>query len=333
MSITTEPVPAIATGQDNPVPSVRSTLLHALVAAFMFVSPLILFVPATLLNSGLRNGWKGVWGALLGGVALLGVVAAAASRPGQLPGQISGAARLLFEVGIPTLVVFAMIRQRFRFGPVLLAALGSGIVGFLLTELVMRAGFSHSPYSMLVDNFRRDTLRSFDFYQKAGMPADALAIMKSLSEGIASTYMPFLLIVITVTMFLLSLLMVSRLPAGRATGSSYFFRNLVLPDALLFGFVAGGLAPLASGTIRSLGLNLLATVGFLYFLQGLAILRFMLVSVKAGFFAMAVAFGVVTLLTLYGVAPFLLFLAGLFDPFFDFRHFNKKDDANESHID
>ncbi|HXI13826.1 MAG TPA: DUF2232 domain-containing protein [Thermoanaerobaculia bacterium] len=333
MSITTEPVPVIATGQDNPVLLVRSTLVHALVAAFMFVSPLILFVPATLLNSGLRNGWKGVWGALIGGVALLGLVAIAASRPGQLPAQISGAARLLFEVGMPTLVVFGMIRQRFRFGPILLAALGTGVLGFLLTELVMQASFAHSPYSMLVNNFRRDTLRSFDFYKKAGMPADALAIMKSLSEGIASTYMPFLLIVITITMFVLSMLMVSRLPAGKATGSSYFFRNLVLPDALLFAFVAGGLAPLATGLVRSLGLNLLATVGFLYFLQGLAILRFMLVSVKAGFFAMTVAFGVVTLLTLYGVAPFLLFLAGLFDPFFDFRHFNKKDDAHESHID
>ena len=40
------------------------------------------------------------------------------------------------------------------------------------------------------------------------------------------------------------------------------------------------------------------------------------------------------LLTLTGVGPLLLGLAGLFDPFFDFRHFKKrKDDSHESHSD
>ena len=39
-------------------------------------------------------------------------------------------------------------------------------------------------------------------------------------------------------------------------------------------------------------------------------------------------------LTITGVGPLLLGVAGLFDPFFDFRHFKKrKDDSNESHSD
>jgi len=46
-----------------------------------------------------------------------------------------------------------------------------------------------------------------------------------------------------------------------------------------------------------------------------------------------IAYGVLLLLTAAG-SPLLLALAGLFDPFFDFRHFTKrKDDSDESHFD
>ena len=39
------------------------------------------------------------------------------------------------------------------------------------------------------------------------------------------------------------------------------------------------------------------------------------------------------LLTVTGVAPLLLSIAGLFDSFFDFRKFNRKDHSDESHSD
>jgi len=38
-------------------------------------------------------------------------------------------------------------------------------------------------------------------------------------------------------------------------------------------------------------------------------------------------------LTLTGIGPLLLSIAGLFDSFFDFRKFNRKDHSDESHSD
>lgn len=322
-----------AIGPPVPAASLRSIALHALAAAFMFVSPLVLFVPAALIDSGLRNGRKGLWGALAGAAAILALAGSAASRPDQRLMHLASLGRLVFEVGLPTVVCYALVRRGVSLGGTVLGAVLAGIGGFAITEGVMLSGFSYSPYRAVVENFRADALASVDFYRKNGMPADALELMRSISVGIANSFMPFLLISITVMMFLLSLVMLSRLPAGRATGAIYFFRNFKLPEALLLGFVAGGLAPLASGPLRTVGFNLLATVGFLYFLQGLAIFRALLVAVGARFMGMMLAYGMLMLLTLYGVAPFLLFLAGLFDPFFDFRHFNRKDDSHESHID
>jgi hypothetical protein len=81
--------------------------------------------------------------------------------------------------------------------------------------------------------------------------------------------------------------------------------------------------------------NTLAVVVFLYILQGLAIFRFMLVAVGAGVTGTLLAWTLLGFLTLAGgVGPLLLGVAGLFDPFFDFRHFKKrKDDSDESHSD
>ena len=54
------------------------------------------------------------------------------------------------------------------------------------------------------------------------------------------------------------------------------------------------------------------------------------VIVAAGAFMGCVLLGV---LTLFGIGPLLLSIGGLFDSFFDFRHFKRKDDSHESHID
>jgi hypothetical protein len=162
----------------------------------------------------------------------------------------------------------------------------------------------------------------------------------------AAGYVPAMLLIPTVMMFVLSLVMLSRLPAWRdyvlsrqdaeserLRSSPYLFRNLTLPDWLIVAFLIGGLSPLLTGVAQRAGGNLLAVVGFLYLLQGLAVFRSMLVTIGAGFIGVMIAYTTLALLTLSGIAPLLLAIAGLFDSFFDFRHFKRKDDSNESHID
>ena len=61
----------------------------------------------------------------------------------------------------------------------------------------------------------------------------------------------------------------------------------------------------------------------------------LLVTFGAGVGTSLLAYAMLVVLTFAGfVAPLLLTIAGLFDSFFDFRHFMKrKDDSDESHSD
>jgi len=72
-------------------------------------------------------------------------------------------------------------------------------------------------------------------------------------------------------------------------------------------------------------------VVFLYFLQGLAIFRSMLVSLGVSLFGTVVGFLLIAVLLSVAVLP--LSITGLFDSFFDFRHFRRKDDSHEGHSD
>ena len=111
----------------------------------------------------------------------------------------------------------------------------------------------------------------------------------------------------------------------------YLFRNLSLPDWVLFAFLFGGITPLASGLLQKVAANVLAVVVFLYFLQGLAIFRSMLVSLRVSL--LGTIAGLLIIAVLLSVTLLPLSIAGLFDSFFDFRHFRRKDDSHEGHSD
>jgi len=153
--------------------------------------------------------------------------------------------------------------------------------------------------------------------------------------------LPAFLLIDVILVFVLSLVLFARLRSWRemmerrqtAFSSPYLFRNLSLPEWLLFAFIIGGLSPLASGMPQRIGANVLALVTFLYLLQGLAIFRSFLAATGAGFTGVFFAYVLLGLLTLTGIGPLVLGIAGLFDSFFDFRKFNRKDHSDESHLD
>jgi hypothetical protein len=309
----------------------RSIMLHALAAAFMCVSPLIVFVPAAWISSGLRNGRKGAYGAVAGSIILLAALAAADSTPAVFAGHLGEISGLLLALGIPSLIALVMMRRGASFGQVMLAVILSSVTGLFATELIMRSTLGVSPYETLVANFRAQSTATIDVYRKLGTPEDALVEMSRMSQTFAASYLVFMIESLIVTMFTLSLMMIPRLPSGRATGGRYLLRHLAFPDVLLFGFVAGGLSPLASGPLQTVGFNVLGVTVFLYLLQGFAVLRFTLIRVGVGL-AGNLLTCIVTVLFM-PISAAVLFLVGLFDPFFDFRKLNRKDDSNESHTD
>jgi hypothetical protein len=323
-----------------------SVAAYALSTAFMFISPLVPFVPAALLNCAFRNGRRAAWVALFGAASILAAASRIAQNPQAAAAETSNILAFVLAVGAPTLLIFSMVREGRAFGKVLLTGVAASGIGLLVTEAVMRLTASYSPYEALVANFRENSRYWLAMYRSAHVPEDALQMMKRWSEVMAARFIPSLLLAPAALMFVLSLVMLSRLPAWRDFVASrspldftrlasgpYLFRNLALPEWLLFAFVLGGISPLLSGAMQTIGGNVLAVVGFLYLLQGLAVFRSVLFTIGAGFVGVMIAYLTLAMLTLSGIGPLILGIAGLFDSFFDFRHFNRKDDSHESHID
>lgn len=323
-----------------------SVAAYALSTAFMFISPLVPFVPAALLNCAFRNGRRAAWIALLGAASILVAASRISQNPQAAAGETANILAFVLAVGTPTLLIFSMVREGRSFGRVLVTGVATSGIGLVATEAIMRLSAAYSPYQALVANFRENSRAWLGAYRSAKVPEDALLMMKRWSEVMAARFIPSLLLAPAALMFVLSLVMLSRLPAWREFVASrnpldftrlasgpYLFRNLALPEWLLFAFVAGGISPLLSGVMQTIGENVLAVVGFLYFLQGLAVFRSVLFTIGAKFFGVMIAYLTLAMLTISGIGPLILGIAGLFDSFFDFRHFNRKDDSHESHID
>jgi hypothetical protein len=306
----------------------------------MFVSPLFVFIPTALLHCGIRNGRRAAW-LLLGlsgaAAALLLYPAAAAATAAEAAATYGFLLGLFLGIGVPALAVLPMVERGEKFGRVLLYALVISIAGLAVTELTMRTFAHFSPYAAQVADVHAQTTAMVAQFVKAGYPADRFQFVQKWTD----LCVPASLLTAVATAFIFSLVMLGRLRAWRdflvrrtpdaVIANPYRFRYLSLPEWLLFAFVIGGLSPLAGGMLQQIGANILVITLFFYLLQGLAIFRMFIAATGAGPMGSLFAWMLLGLLTLTGIAPLLLCIAGLFDTFFDFRHFNRKDHSDESH--
>jgi uncharacterized protein YybS (DUF2232 family) len=322
---------------------IRSVAAYAAGVAVMLAwPPLFIFLPAALVRCGLRNGRRAAWialaiGAAVAALAVIPLAQGPQARPAEWNLGVAYLLGILLAVAIPSLLVIPLVERAEPFGRVLMVAILAAIVGLAVTELSMRAVTHYSPYEQELAGSRDAAGKVIAAYEKAGMPADMVRVMRK-SMDVVGYCLPGLIVVEVISVFLVSFLLFGRsrpwrerLAAQQAAVNPYLFRNLSLPDWLLFVFVLAGLSPLASGLVRHAGANLLAVVVFLYLLQGFAVFRAIVASTGPGFGAAFFAWGLLVFLTLTGFAPLLLSIAGLFDSFFDFRHFNRKDHSDESH--
>jgi hypothetical protein len=323
----------------------RSVVGYAIATAVMIVTPIVVFVPAALFHCAIRNGRRAAWGALALALVLAGVyVAAVPAQPTTaLYMAWTYVAAVALAIALPAMAALPLIERGTAFGRVLAFLLVGSAVGLALTEVGARSLLSFSPYDAQLQQAKVSNAGVIELYRANHARPEMIRFAEKWSEHSLFVLPGSMLIVISLV-FILSLMMLGRLPAWRnwvaqrgdpAMGGVYYFRNLALPDWLLFAFILGGLTPLATGMLQKAAANTLAVVVFLYILQGLAIFRFMLVAMSASLSGTLLAWTLLAFLTLAGgVGPLLLGVAGLFDPFFDFRHFKKrKDDSHESHSD
>jgi len=205
--------------------------------------------------------------------------------------------------------------------------------GLGITELTMRSINGFSLYASRVAETHAQTAVFIASFVKAGFAAGNFSFVQKWAD----LCVPASAMINVAIAFVFSLVMLGRLLAWREAlkrtpvATPYRFRFLSLPEWLLFAFVIGGLSPLASGMVQQVGANVLAVAAFLYFLQGVAIFRTFVAATGAGVVGSLFAWTILGLLTVSGIAPVPLCIVGLFDSFFDFRHFNRKDHSDESH--
>ena len=338
-----------ASGRPDSGPAMRNTRLavgYGLATALMLISPLLVFAPAALFQCGLRNGRRVAWGAFTVAVVFTALyftqVASVSDAGAATHMAYATLAAVVLSIAIPSMAAMPMVERTQPFGTVLMFALTGSAVGLGLTELVMRTFAGFSPYGIAAAQIQQEMTRWIAFYRENGATQEIIRSMEMWST-MAMPILPASMLMQFSLVFILSLLMVGRLTAWRAFAADrtvlegadrpYLFRNLSFPDWLLFGFVFGGLTPIASGTLQVVAANVLAVVVFLFLLQGLAVFRFMVAKAGAGAIGTLFGFILLALLCVTGLGLLLLTLAGLFDPFFDFRKLKRKDDSHESHID
>jgi hypothetical protein len=324
--------------------SLRSVAAYGLLTALMVVPPMLVFVPAALLHCALRHGRRVAWAAFVVAAVLASLYYVNVTGLTLVETKLLGAdlAAVFLALALPALFAVPMVRRGESFGRVVLFLLIGGALGLAATELGARALASYSPYALQVAEVQQLGGRMAGFYRQIGMPAEAVSANQTWWAKNVSLVLPANLLLVSLCSFVLSLLMLGRLNVWRAhlarveppAAGVFLFRNLAFPDWLLFAFILGGLTPLTTGMLQKIAANTLSVVVVLYILQGLAIFRYVLVAMGAGFLGTALACLMLVLLMSSAAGPLLLGLAGLFDPFFDFRHFKKrKDDSHEGHTD
>jgi len=334
---------SVALRHRSPGRQSRSVAVYSLLAALMIITPLLVFVPAVLFHCAIRNGRRAAWATALFAIGIGALYIVAVPDPAAVRNMAwSSLAGVSLSVILPSLAVLPLVERAEKFGRVLVALLLGSAVGLAVTELASRALLAFSPFAAQVAEVQRSNVQFVQFYRTNGVTPENLRMIERWASFNTFLLPAFLLLMLSFV-FILSLLMLGRLKVWRElaaargdneTLGAYLFRNFSLPDWLLFAFIIGGLTPLASGMLQKVAANTLAVVAFLYVLQGLAIFRFLLVAMGAGFAGTMLGWLLLAFLTLTGVGPLLLGLAGLFDPFFDFRRFKKrKDDSHESHSD
>ena len=332
----------------------RSVAAYSFLTALMIVTPMLVFVPAALFHCALRNGRRAAWVAGLLALSLAAAYAVLVPAPADLV-KLSWAniAGIGMAVIVPSLLALPLVQRGEKFGTLVAYLVGGGSAGLVLTELASRTLWHFSPLEFHIAQAQKSNADVVAFYRQNNASPEMLSMMERWSSYSTIVLPSFMLIMLSLV-FILSLLMLGRLRAFRPLAQSvaqsapqpgtqaegqtpgvYLFRHFALPDWVLFVFVIGGLTPVASGLLQKIAANALVVALFLFIMQGLAIFRFALLAMGAGFGGTMLGWLLLLILTFSGGAGLLLLaVAGLFDPFFNFRHPKKrKDDSHESHSD
>ena len=283
-----------------------SALLFGAPGFLPLLLPLMLVSPVPLAIQRLQGGLASAWlaAALAAAVVAAANVPAAAilylslfAVPGLLIAEAMARGRGLLRgcawafFALASLVVLCLVTAPQGIADSMLAAYDSGNAGFLEQ---LRQG--STP---------KDALEEWQEYVRQGR--EVLAVVYPASLVI------FAAVLVAVNAAFLRLYLLRRDPGWLEDGE---FERVRFPLPLVVAFVLAG-AAVALPVMRPAAYNVLLVVGFFFLLQGLAVVGFYARRLAAPPLVRALA---LVLVLVNPWAPQMLALLGLFDNWFDFRH-------------
>jgi uncharacterized protein YybS (DUF2232 family) len=279
-----------------------------------------LLAPTPILLVVLRHGWRK--GLLALGLSTLCLALLLGSLQSLL---------FIVEYGVMAIAMAEAIRRRWSVEKaVALSTIAPFLAsGLFLTSLLSSPEVDINAFKQHFEENLEQALRPYLTEGDQAIKGDLRGYIQE-AIGVVVQTLPALFLLSTAVAALLNY-SVTRLVWRRIEGPPLFpamsLAQWQAPDACVWVLIGSGLAYfLPIPALQTLGLNLLLLVGFMYLLQGLAILTYYLhkITVPPIFRSLAYIFLVIQPLLLLGVAAF-----GLFDLWFDFRRTRNKREESQ----
>ena len=253
----------------------------------------------------------------VGGVAHAAASALAASGVmTSILGWPIGVAYLLLA-GMPAVLGVLMLRRAWRLEPTLAAALAATALGGLALVVATVPDLSVWQQAM-ASGWRASFDGALDLYRDLGMSAEQLAELETARETLADTlltFLPALLVISTLGVWLLNLRLSSRWAGWPQLQGLSRWRS---PDWMIWLLIASGFALFVpSRPMVILAQNVFAITLACYFAQGLAIVSYFLQRFGLPRGLRIAAYVVILFQQL---AAGLVVALGVFDLWGDFRH-------------
>lgn len=237
-----------------------------------------------------------------------------------LAGGFFSAGGYLLQFGLASVVLPLLLKGGMAWD----RAVAATLLLVIVSAAVILGGFAQSrglPVNTLVaEHVQAEVERALIFYRGADLPADRLAEIEAVAQGLAeflSVAYPGLAVFATGVMLLLTVLLLWRYSKGHYLLSGPPFHSWKAPEQLIWVLIASGFAVIfGAGVLTQLALNLLTILLPIYFLQGLAVVNhlFRRKGIAPGFRVLGYL-----LMTLFNPLPMIVTGIGIFDLWIDFR--------------
>ena len=226
----------------------------------------------------------------------------------------------LLQYGVGGLALGVLLRWRWRWDRAIIASLLINAVLAVLVLIVVALNMNSGPLELIDGFINREISVVSTVYQTTDMSADqqreVATVINKVAEVLRQIF-PGLTVAVSGCVLLLTLYGLSLAANGRYTIVGPVFEQWKAPERAIWLLIASGFgAFFMTGGLQTLALNLLTISLPLYFMQGLAIVRYFFRRRNVPGFIQGISY---VLILLLNPLPLVVTGFGIFDLWADFR--------------